>query len=99
MVWSTRCWSTESLLAEREVPSELETAVQTAVVADGIRTTLEANDVPPDEISQILTPTPVPVETLEPQDPNRETNSTVAFIAVVILYGQLFGYGVWVATG
>ena len=89
----------KSLLAEREVPNELETAVQTAVVADGIRTTLEANDVPPDEISQILTPTPVPVETLEPQDPNRETNSTVAFIAVVILYGQLFGYGVWVATG
>ena len=23
----------------------------------------------------------------------------MAFIAVVILYGQLFGYGVWVATG
>ena len=54
---------------------------------------------PPRRSTQILTPTPVPVETLEPQDPNRETNSTVAFIAVVILYGQLFGYGVWVATG
>ncbi len=89
----------KSLLAEREVPSELQSAVQTAVVADGIRTTLEANDVPADEIAQILNPAPVPVETLEPQDPNRETNSTVAFIAVVILYGQLFGYGVWVATG
>ena len=73
--------------------------MQTAVVADGIRTTLEANDVPADEIAQILNPKPVPVETLEPQDPNRETNSTVAFIAVVLLYGQLFGYGVWVATG
>ena len=89
----------KSLLAEREVPTELQSAVQTAVVADGIRTTLEANDVPADEIAHILNPAPVPVETLEPQDPNRETNSTVAFIAVVILYGQLFGYGVWVATG
>ena len=69
------------------------------MVADGIRTTLEANDVPADQIAQILTPPPLPVESIEPQDPNRDTNSTVAFIAVVLLYGQLFGYGVWVATG
>lgn len=89
----------QRLLAEREAPSLLEGAVQTAVVADGIRATLAANDVPAGQIARILKPEPVPVETLEPQDPNRETNSTVAFIAVVILYGQLFGYGVWVATG
>ena len=89
----------ERLLAQDGAPAQLESAVQTAVVADDIRTTLEANDVPTDQIEQILNPTPVPVESLEPQDPNREINSTVAFIAVVILYGQLFGYGVWVATG
>jgi ABC-2 type transport system permease protein len=87
------------LLAERDAPAPLESAVETAVVADGIRTTLEANDVPADQIARILNPSPVPVDTLEPLDPNRDTNSTVAFIAVVLLYGQLFGYGVWVATG
>jgi ABC-2 type transport system permease protein len=89
----------ERLLAEREVPASLESAVQIAVVADGIRATLEENDVPADQIAQILNPAPIPVDTLEPQDPNRETNSTVAFITVVLLYGQLFGYGFWVATG
>ncbi|MEO8423408.1 MAG: ABC transporter permease [Actinomycetota bacterium] len=89
----------ERLLTRDGAPAELEGAVQTAVVADGIRATLEANDVPADQIAQILNPAPVPVETLEPQDPNRETNSTVAFITVVVLYGQLFGYGFWVATG
>jgi ABC-2 type transport system permease protein len=41
----------------------------------------------------------VPVRFLAPPDPNRESNSTVAFVAVLLLYGQLFGYGVWVATG
>jgi ABC-2 type transport system permease protein len=87
------------LLAERDAPAPLESAVETAVVADGIRTTLEANDVPADQIARILNPSPIPVDTLEPLDPNRDTNSTVAFIAVVLLYGQLFGYGVWVATG
>jgi ABC-2 type transport system permease protein len=89
----------ERLLAQREAPDPLASAVQTAVVADGIRSTLEENDVPANQIAQILNPTPVPIETLEPQDPNRETNSTVAFITVVLLYGQLFGYGFWVATG
>ncbi|MGZ5305510.1 MAG: ABC transporter permease [Actinomycetota bacterium] len=89
----------ERLLAQREAPAPLESAVQTAVIADGIRATLQTNDVPAGQISQILNPAPVPVDTIEPQDPNRDTNSTVAFIAVVILYGQLFGYGVWVATG
>lgn len=87
------------LLAQRDAPGQLVSAVQTAVVADAIRATLEANDVPADEISHILNPAPVPVGSIEPQDPNRDTNSSVAFIAVVILYGQLFGYGVWVATG
>jgi ABC-2 type transport system permease protein len=88
-----------SLLAERDADDQLATAVHDAVVADGIRTTLEANDVPADQIAQILNPPPLPVESIEPKDPNRDTNSTVAFIAVVLLYGQLFGYGVWVATG
>ena len=41
----------------------------------------------------------VDVRTLEPQDPEREENAGIAFIAVLLAYGQLFGYGVWVATG
>ena len=89
----------ERLLVEREAPELLASGVQAAVIADGIRATLEANDVPADQIAQILDPPAVPIEAIEPQDPNRETNATVAFIAVVLLYGQLFGYGFWVATG
>ena len=41
----------------------------------------------------------IEVRTLEPQDPNRDENAGIAFIAVLLAYGQLFGYGVWVATG
>ena len=32
-------------------------------------------------------------------DPDRDAKAAVAFVAVLLLYGQLFGYGVWVATG
>ena len=87
------------LLVERDAPAQLEQAVQVAVVADRIQRTLATHDVPAGQIADILDPGPVPVSSVEPQDPNRETNSTVAFVAVLVLYGQLFGYGVWVATG
>ena len=87
------------LLVERDAPAQLEQAVQVAVVADRIEQTLAAHGVPAGQIADILDPAPVPVSSVEPQDPNRQTNSTVAFVAVLLLYGQLFGYGVWVATG
>src|SRR5947209_2156947 len=32
-------------------------------------------------------------------DPNRLEIETVAFVGVLLLYGQLFGYGIWVASG
>jgi ABC-2 type transport system permease protein len=41
----------------------------------------------------------IEVRALDPQDPDRDENAGIAFIAVLLAYGQLFGYGVWVATG
>ena len=42
---------------------------------------------------------PVDAAPILPPDPDRDAKAAVAFAAVLILYGQLFGYGVWVATG
>ena len=89
----------DRLLVQHDAPGQLEQAVQVAVVADRIEQTLAAHGVSAGQIADILDPAPVPVSSVEPQDPNRQTNSTVAFVAVLLLYGQLFGYGVWVATG
>src|SRR5207248_10583446 len=46
-----------------------------------------------------LNPKPLAVRSLEPPDPHAAANSAVAFVGVLLLYGQLFGYGFWVATG
>lgn len=89
----------ERLLVQEEAPAPLEASVQTAIVADRIGTALADAGVSEADVARVLDPAPVPVETLVPVDPDRETNSTVAFVAVLLLYGQLFGYGVWVATG
>ncbi len=43
---------------------------------------------------------PLGVRTLEAPPPaHRPENAQVAFVAVILLYGQLFGYGIWVASG
>ena len=40
-----------------------------------------------------------PAGVLQPPPPIGRSNAGIAFIGVLLLYGQLFGYGLWVATG
>jgi ABC-2 type transport system permease protein len=89
----------ERLLVQEDAAPPLETSVRTAIVADRIGTALTDAGLSEREVARVLDPAPVPVDALTPVDPDRESNSTVAFVAVLLLYGQLFGYGVWVATG
>jgi ABC-2 type transport system permease protein len=89
----------DRLLVQEQAPDPLRTAVQTAVVADRIGAALGDAGLSGDAVSRVLSPSPVPVDALHPVDPDRDANATVAFVAVLLLYGQLFGYGVWVATG
>jgi ABC-2 type transport system permease protein len=62
-----------------------------------VRSALVGAGLPPEEAAQALAP--LPVQALEPERPGREEDRSLAFVAVLILYGQMFGYGVWVATG
>ena len=87
------------LVSKSSAPSQLATLVEAASQRAGVRSALEDAGVPPDRISGVLNPPPIPARTLTPPDPNRQSDAAVAFIGVLLLYGQLFGYGVWVATG
>lgn len=87
------------LQGSQEPSPELVDLVETAAVAKAIRDALSKAGVSDDRIAEVLNPRPVVVETLEPPDPDRDANAAVAFVGVLLLYGQLFGYGVWVATG
>ena len=81
------------------MPNQLTDLVQAAAVAERIRAALAHAGLSPEELARVLDPQPVRVEAIEPVDPHRDSNAAVAFIGVILLYGQLFGYGVWVATG
>lgn len=87
------------LFGVEDVPDELAQVVQSAVSRGRISAALDEARVPPSRIEALLTHPGVEVRTLEPPDPNRDQNAGIAFVAVLLAYGQLFGYGVWVATG
>jgi ABC-2 type transport system permease protein len=53
----------------------------------------------PARVTAALTVPPLRAETATPSDPKTDQRRTVAFVATIILYGQIVGYGFWVATG
>ena len=87
------------LIGVSSVPPELAQAVQDAFFRGRIISALDGARVPISRIERLLDQPGVEVRTLEPQDPNRDQNAGIAFVAVLLAYGQLFGYGVWIATG
>jgi ABC-2 type transport system permease protein len=87
------------LVGKDDVPAPLLQAVRDTATRERIRTALVTAGVPAKRVDALLTEPSIEVRTLEQQDPHRDANAAVAFVGVVLLYGQLFGYGVWVATG
>jgi ABC-2 type transport system permease protein len=50
-------------------------------------------------VRRALDPPPLQVTTIEPVDPQSDALAAFAFLAVILLYGQLLTYGYWVAAG
>ena len=91
---------TATLQVLRSAPSLLDQVVQAAAIAEPIdETALADAGVSDATIEALQDQHPVDAVPILPPDPNRDAKAAVALAAVLILYGQLFGYGVWVATG
>lgn len=52
-----------------------------------------------DEIAGLLTENPLELRSLEPFDPNRETNTIVSFAGLILLYVGILSYGAWTLNG
>lgn len=91
--------SVATLRVLRDVPSLLDQVVQAAAIATRLEDALENAGVDADTIETLQDQHPVDAAPILPPDPDRDTKAAVALAAVLVLYGQLFGYGVWVATG
>jgi ABC-2 type transport system permease protein len=51
------------------------------------------------EIAGMLTENPLELRSLEPFDPNRETNTIVSFAGLILLYIGILSYGAWTLNG
>ncbi len=52
-----------------------------------------------DEIAGLLTQNPLVARSLDPLDPNRETNTVVSFAGLILLYVGILSYGAWTLNG
>ena len=52
-----------------------------------------------EEIAGLLTENPLDLRSLEPFDPNRETNTIVSFAGLILLYIGILSYGAWTLNG
>ena len=90
---------TATLRVLRGAPDLLDQLVQGAAIGLRIDAALSEAGVPGSTVEGLKDQHPIDASPILPADPDRDTKAAVAFVAVLLLYGQLFGYGIWVATG
>ena len=87
------------LVGWEAIPDVLRALVQTSAHNADVQAVFDRHDVPPAEQAAATEQAPLDEGVLHEAPPDRSKNAAIAFIGVLLLYGQLFGYGIWVATG
>ena len=83
----------------QSVDTRLQALVQTSAHQAAVDAVLAEHHVPEAQREAVSQTDPLALGALQPAPPDQQNNAAVAFIGVLLLYGQLFGYGLWVATG
>jgi ABC-2 type transport system permease protein len=83
----------------RAPPDLLDQLVQAAAIGLRIDAALADAGVSNATVQDLKDQHPLDASPILLPDPDRDSKAAVAFVAVLLLYGQLFGYGIWVATG
>ncbi len=89
----------DQIVVDQELDPALETALQAASAQLEVVGALDDAGLTPEEVSSAMTPEPLEVRALDPQPGEAEGAGAIAFFAVFLLYGQIFGYGFAVAAG
>ena len=87
------------ILVRADPPDQLVGLIQAVSVRERSRRALITAGLTPEEVDAALVQAGLPVHALEPVDARSRETATVVFVGVLLLYGQLFAYGYWVASG
>ena len=89
----------DAIVVRDEPPEQLVGLIQAISLRERSRQALVEAGLSDEQVDEALLQRPLPVDALEPVDARRGESATVAFVGVLLLYGQLFAYGYWVAAG
>ena len=80
------------------IDGRLEALIQSANREQAVATALRDAGASPADVTAATSAPGLTIDALDPDDPG-EDRATLAFIGTVLLYGQLLGFGYWVAAG
>ncbi len=80
------------------IDERLEALIQSANRQEAVGTALRDAGVSPADVAAATSAPGLTIDELEPDDPD-DDRAQLAFIGTVLLYGQLLGFGYWVAAG
>jgi ABC-2 type transport system permease protein len=89
----------DEVVVHEELAGNLQLLVQATSAEVSSRAALAAAGVTGAEADAALHPEPLAVRALDPPDDDEETRDSLVFAGTIVLYGQLFGFGFWVASG
>ena len=89
----------ERIIVRAQPPAQLIGLIQAASLRLRSKQALVSDGLTEAEVDRALQQVPLPVDALQPVNAKRREAAAVAFVGVLVLYGQLFAYGYWVASG
>ena len=89
----------DEVIVQEELDPQLENVLQTAHRAVVSTERLIEAGIDPGDVQQAVDVPPLTVSAIDPPDDHAETRSNIAFVGTILLYGQILGYGFWVALG
>jgi ABC-2 type transport system permease protein len=89
----------DDVIVKEELDTTLGNVLQTAHSSVVSVEQLAEAGIDPGEVQSALDVPPLGVDAIDPPEEGAETRSQLAFIGTLLLYGQIIGYGFWVALG
>ncbi|GGG22167.1 ABC transporter permease [Rhodococcoides trifolii] len=86
-------------ITESDVDPSLKAVLDTAVASAAQSTALTGLGVDPADLAAATANSVVTVEAIDPPDPEAGQRTALSFVAVFLLYGQIIGFGTYVAMG
>ena len=89
----------DRIVVDEELDPELEQVLQSANRQVRATEALGEAGLDPAAVARAQAVPALPVDAVDPPDPDADARRAIVSVGTFVLYGQLIGYGFWVATG